>query len=140
MKKYLYTLLFMAVALISAATLASCGDDDEPVSRKNKFTLTFEVNTNNPEVRESAAYKTVVANMQAEIQEQTKREFYLTDTEADHEWGKLEFALRSNYGIQTLLDNYAKLLNDKTLSCSFKMLKEGKVYQHYDWKTNYYGL
>lgn len=27
MKKYLYTLLFMAVALFSAATLVSCGDD-----------------------------------------------------------------------------------------------------------------
>lgn len=29
MKKYLYTLLFMAVALFSAATLVSCGDDDD---------------------------------------------------------------------------------------------------------------
>lgn len=30
MKKYLYTLLFMAVALFSASALVSCGDDDDP--------------------------------------------------------------------------------------------------------------
>ena len=29
MKKYLYSLLFMAVALFSAATIVSCGDDDD---------------------------------------------------------------------------------------------------------------
>ncbi|MCQ2255852.1 MAG: hypothetical protein MJZ29_10175 [Bacteroidaceae bacterium] len=29
MKKYLYTLLFMAVALFSAAAMVSCGDDDD---------------------------------------------------------------------------------------------------------------
>lgn len=32
MKKYLYMLLFMAVALFSAVTMVSCGDDDDDIS------------------------------------------------------------------------------------------------------------
>lgn len=138
MKKNLFTLLFMAVALFSAAMLVSCGDDDEPVSVKNKFTVTFEVNTSDPAVKESAAYKAVVADMQEKTQKLTQLQLYLTDTEADQEWGKLEMAARSTYSIQTYLDNNAKLLNDKTLSCSLKMLKNGQVYKHIDWTAHGY--
>lgn len=138
MKKNLFTLLFMAVALFSAAMLVSCGDDDDPTSVKSKFTVTFEVNTSDPKVKESAEYKAVVADMQEKTQKLTQMQFYLTDTEADQEWGKLEMAARSTYGIQTYLDNNAKLLNDKTLSCSLKMLKNGQVYKHIDWTAHGY--
>ncbi len=138
MKKYLYTLLFMAVALFSATMLSSCGDDDEPASVKSKFTLTFEINTNDPKVKESAEYKAVVADMQSKLQGMTKKEYYLTDAEVDYEWGLLELEVKG-MGVQAFLDANAKLLDDTTLSCSLKLLKNGNEWKSLDWKTWYKG-
>lgn len=137
MKKNLFTLLFMAVALFSAATLVSCGDDDEPVSVKNKFTVTFEINTSDPEVRESAAYKAVVADMHAHMQKLTQQQFYLTDEQANDQWNQLEYDVKND--VQNYLDIKAKALNDRTLSCTLTMLKNGVEFRHKDWKTWYLG-
>ncbi len=139
MKKNLFMLLFMAVALFSAATMVSCGDDDEVIDLTDKYTLAFEVNTSNPKVMESEAYKAFVANMQTRLQKLTKQEFYLTDLQAKAEWLTIEMSLKNDTEIQNLLDALAKSLDDTTLSCSLKMLKNGNEWKSLDWKTWYNG-
>ena len=140
MKKYLYMLLFMAVALFSATTLVSCGDDeDEIISLTDKYTITFEVNTSDPKVKESEAYKSFIAKMQTKLQKLTKQEYYLSDMQARAEWLGIEMGLKNDSEIQNLLDVLAKSLDDTTLSCTLKMLKNGNDWKSLEWKTWYHG-
>lgn len=140
MKKTLYMLLFMAVALFSAATMVSCGDDDdEIISLTDKYTITFEVNTSDPKVKDTEAYKVFIANMQTKLQKLTEMEFYLSDLQAKSEWLTIEMTLKNDTDIQNKLNALAKALDDTTLSCSLKMLKNGKDWKSLEWKTWYNG-
>lgn len=59
MKKYLFTLLFMAVALIGAVTVASCGDDDFENSANKRYTFVVEakLRTTKSEFKDEVAQK-----------------------------------------------------------------------------------
>ena len=140
MKRYFYKLLFMAVAFISAAMMGSCvAESSEDSDPTDKYSIAFVVNTNNPKVKESEAFKAFTAQVQATMKPETDKVYYLTDFEAKAKWLEYELKYKNDHDIQNLLDARAKDFDDTTLSCSLKMLKNGQDWKHMDWTTWYHG-
>lgn len=131
MKKYLNYMLLLVAALVSVTTLVSCGDDGfEAKPTTNKYTFTFDVNTKNVEVAENSVFQEKVAEIKTTMLAKMKKEYILDDQRAAIEWGAIELDSEYISTVQNTLDLLANAFDDKTMTCTLRMLKNGK-----DWKS-----
>lgn len=137
MKKFLTMFAFAAAIVFGAFTLASCGDDEEEKTPEQKFSFTYEgeITSTKPETINAADW----ANARAEFSSRVKNSFqdfnvYGTNLEADQAWiNLLNSEVYTN--LTTKLNEYAKSINDLTISITIKMMKGKEVYQQKTYKA-----
>lgn len=140
MKKFFTMFAFAAAIVLGAFTLASCGDDDVKTPEAEKFSFTFEgeINSTNPQTLSDPDWEEARAEFSRRFKNSSQDYNVVgTNLQADMAWANY---LNSPVYAQltTELNEYAKKVNDLTITLTIKLMKNGKeVHQQKIYKAWY---
>ncbi len=116
---------FMAVLVLGAFTLASCGsDDDEPSAPTYHFKPQITFSTDNAATKQTiewrllTTYESIFASVEGDM----------TEAEGQAIWNQMLSIF--NRDVAPIMQSAVKETGDYTISCTLTLLKDGKDFKH----------